>query len=171
MTDGVPNRLDAIRLVRQDRSRTRELLDRVSGDAFVRTGLGGGAWSPKDLVGHLETWEQFALEAIDAFGRGEPAPITGQSLDTDDLNQREVERKAGRGAADVTASAIATHDRLLAALEALADSTWVAPEGEGTERTVGDRLGSILGGSRGHFRHDPDHWDDLAAFADEPGLD
>jgi hypothetical protein len=171
VTDGVPNRLDAIRLVREDRARTRELLDRVSGDAFVRTGLGGGTWSPKDLVGHLETWEQFALEAIEAIDRGEPAPITGQPLDTDDLNQREVERKAGRSAADLTASAIATHDRLLAALEAVADTTWVAPEGTGTERTVGDRLGSLLGGSRGHFRHDPDHWDDLAAFADEPGSD
>ena len=140
----------------------------LSPDAFLRTGLGGGTWSPKDLVGHLETWEQFALEAIEAIGRGEPAPITGQSLDTDDLNRREVERKAGRSAAEVSASAIATHDRLLAALEALADTRWSAPEGEGTDRTVGDRLGSILGGSRGFFRHDPDHWDDLAAFADGP---
>lgn len=160
--------MDAIRLVREDRARTRELLDGVSGEAFVRTGLGGGSWSPKDLVGHLETWEQFALEAIDAFGRGEPAPITGQSLETDDLNRREVERKAGRSAADVTASAIATHDRLLAAMGALDDTQWSAPEVDGTERTVGDRLGSILGGARGYFRHDPDHWDDLAAFADEP---
>ena len=139
----------------------------MSGDAFVRAGLGGGTWSPKDLVGHLETWEQFALEAIEAIGR-EPAPITGQSLDTDDLNRQEVERKADRGAAEVSASAIATHDRLLATLAAMDDTRWSAPEEEGTERTVGDRLGSILGGWRGHFRHDPDHWDDLAAFADEP---
>lgn len=168
MTDSVPNRLDAIRFVREDRARTRELLDRMSSEAFLQTGLGGGTWSPKDLVGHLETWEEFALEAIEAIGRGEPAPITGQSLDTDDLNRREVERKADRGAAEVSASAIATHDRLLAALEALADVSWSAPEGEGSERTVGDRLGSILGGSRGFFRHDPDHWDDLAAFADGP---
>jgi hypothetical protein len=165
VTDGVPNRLDAIRLVREDRMRTRELLDRVSPDAFLQTGLGGGTWSPKDLVGHLETWEQFALEAIEAIGRGEPAPITGQSLDTDDLNRREVERKAGRSAVEVSTSATAKHDRLLAALEALADNRWSAPEGEWTDRTVGDRLGSILGGSRGFFRHDPDHWDDLAAFA------
>jgi hypothetical protein len=68
----------------------------------------------------------------------------------------------------VSASAIATHDRLVAALEALTDTSWSAPEGADTDRTVGDRLGSILGGSRGFFRHDPDHWDDLAAFADEP---
>jgi hypothetical protein len=159
--------MDAIRLVREDRARTRELLDRLSGESFVRAGLGGGTWSPKDLVGHLETWEQFALDAIEAFGRGERAPIAGQSLETDDLNRQEVERKAGRSAADVTASATATHDRLLAALEALDDARWNAPEVAGTERTVGDRLGSILGGSRGFFRHDPDHWDDLAAFADE----
>ena len=168
MTDDVPSRLDAIRLVREDRARTRELLDRLSPDAYLQTGLGGGTWSPKDLVGHLETWEQFALEAIEAIGRGEPAPITQQSLDTDDLNRREVDRKAGRSAVEVSTSAIATHDRLLAALEALADDRWSAPEGEGTDRTVGDRLGSILGGSRGFFRHDPDHWDDLAAFAGGP---
>jgi len=168
MTDGVPSRQDAIHLVREDRVRTRELLDRLSPDAFVQSGLGGGTWSPKDLVGHLETWEQFALEAIEAIGRGEPAPITGQSLDTDELNRREVERKAGRSASEVSTSAMETHDRLLAALAALADASWTAPEGEDTDRTVGDRLGSILGGSRGFFRHDPDHWDDLAAFADGP---
>ena len=166
MTDGVPRRLDAILLVREDRAHTKELLDRLSPDAFVTTGLGGGTWSPKDLVGHLETWEQFALEAIEAIDRGEPAPITQQPLDTDERNRQEVERKAGHSAADISASAVITHDRLVVALGELADDRWDAPEGDGSERSVGDRLGSILGGSRGHFRHDPDHWADLESFAD-----
>jgi uncharacterized damage-inducible protein DinB len=165
MSEDVPGRLDAIRLLREDRARTTKLLRRLSTDLFVETGLGGGAWSPKDLVGHLETWEQHALDALEAIERGEPAPIAQQQLDTDALNLREVERKAGLSAEAIARSAATTHGRLLAALEALPDERWNAPEGEGTERTVADRLGSILGGSRGFFRHDPDHWDDLETFA------
>ena len=165
MSEGVPGRRDAIRLLREDRARTTKLLRRLSTDTFVTTGLGGGAWSPKDLVGHLETWEQYALDAVHAIERGEPAPITQQQLDTDDLNLREVERKAGLSAEAMARSAATTHDRLLAALEALADERWDAPEGPATDRTVGDRIGSILGGSLGPVRHDPDHWDDLESFA------
>jgi len=165
MTEDVPGRLDAIRLLREDRAHTTKLLRRLSPDLFVETGLGGGAWSPKDLVGHLETWEQHALDALEAIDRGEPAPITQQQLDTDALNLREVERKAGLSAEVIARSAATTHGRLLAGLEALPDERWNAPEDVGAERTVGDRLGTILGGSRGHFRHDPDHWDDLETFA------
>jgi hypothetical protein len=164
MTEDVPGRHDAVRLLREDRARTTKLLRQLSADLFVETGLGGGAWSPKDLVGHLETWEQHALDALEAIERGAPAPITQQQLDTDALNLREVERKAGLSAEAVARSAATTHGRLLAALEALPDARWDAPEGQGTDRTVGDRLGSILGGSRGYFRHDPDHWDDLETF-------
>ena len=165
MGEEIPDRREAIRLLREDRARTTKLLRRLSPEAFATTGLGGGAWSPKDLVGHLETWEQFALDAVWAFGRGEPAPIAQQPFDTDELNLREVERKAALSVEAIARSAATTHDRLLAALEALSDERWAAPEGAETDRTAGDRLGTILGGSRGFFRHDPDHWDDLDAFA------
>ena len=105
------------------------------------TGLGGGDWSPKDLVGHLETWEQHALDALEAFERDKPAPIAQQPLDTDALNLREVERKAGLSAEAIARSAATTHGRLLAALEALADERWEAPEARGNG-TDGRRTGS-----------------------------
>ena len=168
MTEGVPGRTEAIRLLREDRVRTSALLDRLSSDAFVTTGLGGGTWSPKDLVGHLETWERFAIDALEAIERGQPAPISQERLDTDALNRREVEGKAGRGETETRASASATYERLLGAIDALPDARWGGPEGPGTDRTVGDRLGSILGGSLGLFRHDADHWQDLEAFAEVP---
>ena len=154
-------------MLREDRARTSALIERLSAAAFETTGLGGGAWSPKDLVGHLETWERFAIEAIEAIERGEPAPIAQESLETDELNRREVERKAARTAAEIRSSASATHDRVLQTFAALDDERWVAPEAPGTDRTVADRLGSILGGSLGSFRHDPDHWDDIEAFVAE----
>jgi len=160
----VPGRAEAIRLLREDRARTAALLEQLSAEGFVTPGLGGGTWSPKDLVGHLETWEQQALDALDAIKRGEPAPITQQPLDTDELNLREVERKAARSAEEIRAAASATYERMLASFVALSDEDWRAPEGADTDRSLADRLGSILGGSRGYFRHDPDHWDDLEAF-------
>ena len=103
MADDVPTRADAIRMARDDRQRTLALLDAVGADALTKTGLGGGEWSPKDLIGHLESWEEHALGALDAWERGEVPRIGGQlrSIGTDELNRREVERKADRSLEDV----------------------------------------------------------------------
>src|SRR3954453_4888919 len=96
MADDAPGRQDAIRVAREDRARTNALLGSIDPSAFETTGLGGGTWSPKDLVGHLETWEENALAALDAGDRGEPASIGAQlqALGTDEFTRREVERKA-----------------------------------------------------------------------------
>jgi hypothetical protein len=169
MADDVPTRADAIRMARDDRERTLALLAALGADALTMPGLGGGEWSPKDLIGHLESWEEHALGALDAWERGEAPRIGGQlrSIGTDELNRREVERKAGRSLEDLRSSAAATHQRLLARFEALSDARWSEPALPGEEHTVGGRLGSILGGELGGFRHDPDHWSDLEAFAVE----
>ena len=169
MTDAAPGKDDAIRLAREDRARTNELLASIDASAFETTGLGGGTWSPKDLVGHLETWEENALAALDAWDRGERAPIVAdlQSLGTDEFNRRAVERKASMGADETRTSAAATHAQMLDAFSALSDDRWSSKPIEGDDATVGARLGSALGGELGLFRHDPDHWPDLEAFAAE----
>ncbi len=167
MADDVPAKLDAIRIVREDRERTNALLASIDPAAFETSGLGGGAWSPKDLVGHLETWEEFALAALDAWDRGERAPIGTQlqALGTNEVNRREVERKATVRADETRTSATATHAQIIERFAALGDDRWSAPPIPGDEGTVGGRLGSTLGGELGPFRHDPDHWVDLEAFA------
>jgi len=166
MAAEVPTRADAIRMAREDRERTLSLLDGLAPEALTTIGLGGGQWSPKDLIGHLESWEEHALGALDAWDRGESPRIGGQlrSIGTDELNRMEVERKAERGLADVLASAAATHAHLLERFEELSDQRWAEAPLPGDEHTVGGRLGSILGGQLGGFRHDPDHWTDLEAF-------
>ena len=169
MADDVPGKTDAIRLAREDRDRTNALLASIDPAAFETTGRGGGTWSPKDLVGHLETWEENALEALDAWDRGERAPIGVQlqALGTDEYNRRQVEQKAS-ATADVTrTSAAATHARMLERLEAITDELWSSSPVAGDGGTVGARLGGTLGGDLGPFRHDPDHWPDLEAFAAE----
>jgi hypothetical protein len=169
MADDVASRDEAIRLAREDRERTNALLASIDPSAFDTTGLGGGTWSPKDLVGHLETWEENALDALDAWDRGERAPIGAelQALGTDEFNRRAVERKASMTADQARTSAVSTHARMLERFAALSDERWAsAPVGD-DDGTVGSRLGSTLGGELGLFRHDPDHWPDLEAFAAE----
>jgi hypothetical protein len=167
MTDDTADRRQAIDEVRADRVRTLASLDAIDVGALATPGLGGGDWSPKDLLGHLESWEQHALDAIDAWSRGErpPVDVVLEALGTDEVNRREVERKAAIPVEQARASAVATHRALVAALEAAIDEWWGTPvlDDDG-ERTHGQRIGGILGGARGLFRHDPDHWDDLEAF-------
>jgi hypothetical protein len=169
MTDDGADRRQAIDEVRADRARTLALLDEVAPEAFDATGLGGGEWSPKDLVGHLESWEQHALDAIAAWERGASAPI-GVALDTlgtDEVNRREVERKGAAPAEEIRSSAATTHLALVEAMERATEEWWYASPDEDLERSHGQRIGGILGGERGLFRHDPDHWADLESFAVE----
>jgi hypothetical protein len=178
MTDERAARDEAIEELRADRAHTDGLLDAIDRAAYETTGLGGGDWSPKDLIGHLESWDQHALDSIAAWRAGERSPIgvALESLGTDEVNRREVERKAVVPLEEVLTSAAGTHRALLDALASVSDDWWQGhQQGEdwlqgreqGEERSRGQMLGGVLGGSRGLFRHDPDHWPDLEAFAQE----
>jgi hypothetical protein len=68
-------RAEAIGRLREQRATTLALIDELSSRARTTPGLGGGEWSAKDLLGHLESWERHALDALAAWGRDEPAPI------------------------------------------------------------------------------------------------
>jgi Mycothiol maleylpyruvate isomerase N-terminal domain len=162
----VPSRTEAIEILRADRKRTDALLAGLGPSDMERIGLGGGDWAPKDLVGHLETWEQHALDALVAWDRGEVAPVAAalDTLGTDEVNRREVERKAGMSTESIATSAAATHERLLDALAALDDDRWAASPEPDDDDTIGRMVGGILGGTQGLFRHDPDHWPDLETF-------
>jgi hypothetical protein len=167
MTDDAADRSQAIAEIREDRAHTVALLDAIDPETLATTGLGGGAWSPKDLIGHLETWEQHALDAIAAWGQGERPPIgvALETLGTDEVNRRAVERKAALPIEEIRTSAAATHRALVGALEAAGEDWWRTPAPDDPTYTRGQRIGGVLGGRRGLFRHDPDHWDDLTAFA------
>jgi DinB family protein len=169
MADDVPGRDEAIRLAKEDRERTNALLASIDPSAFDTPGLGGGTWSPKDLVGHLETWEENALDALDAWDRGDRSPSAAQleALGTDGFNAREVERKAPTPGDAVRTSAAETHARLLERFGALSDDRWSSAPAAGEQKSTAEQLGGILGGDLGYFRHDPDHWPDLEAFAAE----
>lgn len=164
-------RRQAVRRLRAERVELLDLLARLPARALTRPGLGGGEWSPKDLIGHLESWEEHALAALDAWSRDEPAPID-RALRTRGLtavNRAEVDRKARRSAAAAFTSAAATHERLVNRIEALSDRTWTAPATSRGRAPLGRRLGQILVGTREPFAHDSAHLKDVRALVRELG--
>jgi hypothetical protein len=162
----VPTRRATLRILREERARTQELLDRLSRRRLTAPGLGGGQWSPKDLIGHLASWEEYALDALDAWDRGERAPIDLLwSIGTNAINRQNVERKAAWPLARVRRESERTFAELLDAIASLTDARWRGPVSSRGRRPLGARLGSILGGPAGPFRHDTSHQPSLRSFA------
>ena len=166
MAQPVPTRTQAIRILERDRGTTLKHIRRLPARALTTRGLGGGEWSPKDLVGHLESWEQHALDALDAWARNEPAPsdVALRNAGLNALNRAEVERKSRWSAATSLKSATDTHERLVGAIRSLSDDRWLAPPTRRARRPLGLSIGGIIGGPSGPFRHDAAHHPDLAEF-------
>jgi hypothetical protein len=72
---GPLGRTQAIRILQIGRTQIDALIREIPKQALTTPGLGGGVWSPRDLVGHLASWEEHALDAVVAWERGERAPI------------------------------------------------------------------------------------------------
>ena len=148
---------------------TFALYDRLPARARTAPGLGGGEWSPKDLLGHLESWQGYAIEAIDAWDEDHGPAIDAViwSTSTSALNRDAVASKARRGAAAQRRAAEATHERLLARLDGFGDARWRRPGTSRGRTPAGKRLGDLLGGGPGPFRHAEAHLPQLRAFVEE----
>ena len=167
--DDLVSRRRAVRILDEGHAAVNALLDRLPPRALSRPGLGGGDWSPRDLVGHLESWEEYAIEALDAWDQGSGVPIDKEvwSKGTSRVNVDAVARKASRSAAEMRRHAERTHAELIGRLQAMSDARWKAPGTSRGRKPVGARLGGILGGTTGDFRHAEAHLKDLRAFVAE----
>ncbi|MGH2637183.1 MAG: DinB family protein [Actinomycetota bacterium] len=164
-----PTRREAVRILERGRAKSLDLVERLSRPDLTRTGIGGGEWSPKDLLGHLASWEEYALDALAAWERGERAPIDDLqfSVSTSRINRQNVEQKSSWPVARVRREGLRTHTELLAAIQAMTDARWRRPATDRGRRALGARLGAILGGPAGPFRHDESHHSSLRSFVDE----
>ncbi len=163
------SRIEAIATLQRQRLETLALIEQLPVEACSISGLGGGDWSPKDLLGHLESWEQHVLNAMYAWVTGQTAPIH-IALSTDGLdaiNAAEYTRRVNRTYAEQHESSIETHQRLLETLEAVDDRAWGAPPNAGSEQTMGQLIGSILESDTGPFTHDLAHRAELESFVSE----
>ncbi len=163
----LPTRREAVRILEEGRARIVELLDALPRAAWTTPGVGGGAWSPKDLIGHLASWEEYALDALAAWERDERAPIDElqYTLSTSRLNDQNVARKAAWSLPRVRRGAERTHEELLEAIRTMSDARWNAPATSRGRKPLGARLGSLLVG-RGPFGHDAAHLRSLQTFVD-----
>jgi hypothetical protein len=165
----VIGREDAIRLLEEQHAEVATLLAALDDGAFVRRGtIGGGEWSAKDLALHLGSWERFALEVLERFGRGERPSIEdafGQDGATDRLNEGEVNLHLDVEPGEARARFEEHHRRVVEAIAALDDAAWAAEYPfDPDDATVSDRVGSLLGSDAGGFTHATAHLEDLRGY-------
>ena len=160
---------EAIRLLEDQHADVANLFGELGPEAFASRGtIGGGEWSAKDLAAHLGSWEAFALEVLEAFGRGERPAIEDEFAvagATDRLNAREEQRFLDAPPDEVMARFEDLHERIVDRAAAMSDQEWSAPYPfDPDDETIGDRVGSLLGSDAGRFRHASAHLPDLRAY-------
>jgi hypothetical protein len=169
-----PTREQAVRTLREGQERLDALLSGLTEDQIARPGaIGGGDWSARDLIGHLETWEALALEALGQW-RGGARPriedIFAAPTGVDDLNAAMVERNRTLPPDDVVRGAGETHVRLIEEIETMSDGEWSAkafyPTPANRRGRLVTLLGSILGAPQQPFGHAFAHLPDLEAYVD-----
>ena len=161
---------DAIAILEEGHGALADLFEGLSDEAYSRRGTigSGGEWSAKDLAAHLGVWEELAIETIEMFARGERPAVEDRFDGTgavDRVNDEGVRRFLDASPADVRSRFQDLHARVVEAILALGDEGWGAPYPyDDEDRTLGDRVGSLLGAEDGRFRHAFAHLEDLRAY-------
>jgi hypothetical protein len=158
-------REEAIEILDRGQGRIRRLLRELPPHWLAKPGIAGGEWSPKDLVGHLCRWEEHVLEAVDAWERGERAPIDREisSRSIGAINADGVRDRSRHTAARVVRDWDNVHGRLIRAIRTMSDARWESPATPRGRKSLGHRVGQLLVGP-GPFEHAEAHVKDLEAF-------
>ncbi len=139
--------------------------------AEARATIGGGTWSAKDLAGHMETWEQVALDTIEDLRAGRRPrlrEVVTDEASLDRFNAAQVQAKASQSWEEALAALKATTASLVATVQAIPPQVWRAtPLGQGDDRrTMGQHVGSATGMPKYPFRHAWAHLPDLRALVE-----
>lgn len=167
MSDDRTTRDEALAILEEGQSRLDALTAGLSDEELEAPAtMGGGDWSARDLLGHVASWEEYALEAITARDAGEQPWIDATSLDVDGVNARDVPRKRQMPLADLRQAVADTHALLVAAITSMTDEQWSAAPSYRTDRpkTVGNEVGDITASGEGPFRHAFAHLPDLEGY-------
>ena len=89
-----------------------------------------GPWSVKDLIGHVATWDQEAIQALRRYlsDRDTKALVTWP--DVDDFNARETARKRDTSLAELRRQLDETHLQIVELVSGLAEEEFASSEVE-----------------------------------------
>jgi len=169
----LPTRDQAIDVLDEGRSAIGELYGGLTEDQAARPAtIGGGDWSAKDLVAHLETWEAIALKTIEEWRDGvvpsiEEAFAKGPEA-IDALNAEWYEAKLALTPSEVETQAAQTHRDLVEEIRHMDDAEWASKAFYETDRRqrLGQLLAAILGAPKRPFGHAFAHIPDLRAYVE-----
>jgi hypothetical protein len=167
----VPTKDEALATLREGDERLRELFDMLTLEQFAAPAtIGGGDWSAADLAAHIGTWEELALEALEAWRAGRKPRVEQEVFGVDGgidrFNDEAVARKRAADPAGVRRQAGATHADLVKAIETMPEDQWRSKVPyEADKRTdLAALLGSIIGAPQRPFGHAFAHLPDLTAY-------
>ena len=106
----------------------KQALARVPPERMEEGGV-VGVWSIKDVIGHITTWENEAIDAIQSYlPRGDVKVLAWPDVDA--LNERTVNAKRQTPLAELKADFDTTHARVLELVGGLTEEVLGVPEVE-----------------------------------------
>ena len=157
----------AIDVLERGHASVRRLLEQVPDHRIARPGLGGGAWSPKDLIAQVCFWVVRVLAALAGWQRGDRAPIDREiySRSIGAINADAVRARSRHTLARVLRDWDNVHGELIRTIRTMSDARWERPATPRGRKSLGHRIGQLLIG-REPFAHADAHVNDLQAFVD-----
>lgn len=163
-------RAEALATLARGHDETMAALQSLPAEHMVTTGIGGGRWSPKDLLGHLALWHEIALRTVDEHRRGERPWIVGVFAEPGPgPNDAELATRAGWSPEQAREAYDGSYAGVVSTVQGLGDDEWGSPVDGWTEEpaTLGGLLGVVLGKDGAPFLHVDAHLPELTAFVAE----
>jgi hypothetical protein len=163
----VTTRQEAIETLERGHREIRRLIVQIPPHWMARPGVGDGGWTPKDLLGHLCSWEEKVLEALAAWEAGERAPIDRDIFTSSikAINAEGVRLRSRHTLARVRRDWDNVHGELVRTIRGMPDARWENPATARGRKSLGHRIGQLLVGT-GPFDHAESHVKDLRSFVE-----
>lgn len=162
---------EAVRTLEEGNQALADLFGRLTDDQLEQPGtIGGGDWSARDVMAHIEVWEALALQTLQEWRNATTPSIEDVfakgAEGVDELNAERVQAKRGLSLDEVRIQAADTHRELIEEISHMGDEEWSAKAFYDADQRarLGNLLGSVIGAPKRPFGHAFAHLPDLDAY-------